>query len=70
MNEALEQEPYYSTSVNKNIGKFHQSIAFTIMDMKKGYWMIVLHPDFRALTCMALDIGRFQWIRLPIGTVM
>ena len=40
------------------------------MDMKKGYWMVVLHPDSRSLMCMALDIGRFQWTRLPIGTVV
>ena len=26
--------------------------------------MVVLHPDSRALACMALDIGRFQWTRL------
>ena len=38
--------------------------------MKKGYWLVVLQPDSRALTCMALDIGRFQWTRLPMGTVV
>ena len=38
--------------------------------MKKGYWMGVFHPDSRALMHMALDIGRFQWIRLPMGTVI
>ena len=38
--------------------------------MKKGYWMVVLHPDSRAVMCMALDIGRFQWTRLPMGTVI
>ena len=32
--------------------------------------MAVLHPDSRALMCMALDIGRFQWTRLPMGTVV
>ena len=29
--------------------------VFTIVDFKKGYWMVVLHPDSRKLTCMALD---------------
>ena len=32
--------------------------------------MVVIHPDSRPLTCMALDIGRFQWTRLPIGFVV
>ena len=44
--------------------------VFTILDFKKGYWMVVLHPDSRKLTCMALPFGRFQWTRLPMGTLV
>ena len=32
--------------------------------------MVVLHPDSRKLTCMALPFGRFQWTQLPKGTVV
>ena len=32
--------------------------------------MVLLHPDSRKLTCMALPFGRFQWTRLPMGTVV
>ena len=44
--------------------------VFTILDFKKGYWLVVLHPDSRKLTCMALLFGRFQFTRLPMGTVV
>ena len=44
--------------------------VFTIIDFKKGYWMVVLHPESRKLTCLALPFGRFQWTRLPMGTVV
>ena len=44
--------------------------VFTIVDFKKGYWMVVLHPDSRKLTCMVLPFGRFQWTRLPMGTMV
>ena len=44
--------------------------VFTIVDFKKGYWMVVLHPDSRRPTCMALPFGRFQWTRLHMGTVV
>ena len=44
--------------------------VFTIVDFKKGYWMVVLHPDSRKLTCMTLPFGRFQWTCLPMGTVV
>ena len=40
--------------------------VFIIVDMDKGYWQVVLHPDSRKYTCMAFDIGRFQFKRLPI----
>ena len=57
LNEAFECEPYYSRSVDVLIGKFHGCIVFSIVDMKKGYWMAILHPDSRPLTCMSIDIG-------------
>ena len=68
LNEALECEPYYSRSVDELIGKFHGCTVFSIVDMMKGYWMVILHPDSRLLTCMLIDIGRFQWTQLPMGT--
>ena len=43
---------------------------FTIADFNKGYWMVELHPDSRKLTIMALDIGCFQWTRLPMGSII
>ena len=38
--------------------------------MKKGYWMVRLHPDSGPLTCMLIHIGRFQWTQLPMGTIV
>ena len=44
--------------------------VFTIVDFKKGYWIVVLHPESRKLTCMVLPFCRFQWTGLPMGTVV
>ena len=44
--------------------------VFTIVEFKKGYWKVVLHPNSRKLTCMVLPFGRFQWIWLPMGKVV
>ena len=43
---------------------------FTIADFNKGYWMVELDPESRKYTMMALDIGRFQWTRLPMGSIV
>ena len=70
LNEALEREPYHTCSVDEITAKRQGMTVFTIVDFKKGYWMVVLHPDSRKLTCMALPFGRFQWTQLPMGTVV
>ena len=61
LNEALGREPYHTCSADETTAK---------LQGKKAYWMVVLHSDFRKLTCMALPFGRFQWTRLPMGTVV
>ena len=61
LNEALERQPYHTRSVDEITAKLQGMTVYTIVDFKKGYWMVVLHPDSRKLTCMALPFGRFQW---------
>ena len=70
LNEALEREPYYTCSIEEIMGKFHGMTKFTITDFNKGYWMVELDPESRKYTTMALDIGRFQWMRLPMGSIV
>ena len=53
LNEALEREPYYSRTIDELISMFAGAKVFTIVDMDKGYWQVVLHPESRKLTCMA-----------------
>ena len=65
LNEALEREPYHTRSVDEITAKLQGMTVFTIVDFRKGHWMVVLHPDSRKLTCMALPFGRFQWTHLP-----
>ena len=70
LNEALEREPYYTHSIEEIMGKFHGMTRFTIADFNKGYWMVELDPELRKYTMMALDIGRFQWTQLPMGSIV
>ena len=61
LNEALEREPHHTQSVDEITAKLQGMTVFTIVDFKKDYWMVVLHPDSRKLICMVLSFGRFQW---------
>ena len=58
LNEALERELYHTRSVDEITTELQ---GMTNVDFKKGYWMVILHPDSRKLTCMALPFDRFQW---------
>ena len=46
LNEALEREPYHTRSVDEITAKLQGMTVFTIVDFKKGYWMVVTHPKF------------------------
>ena len=70
LNEALKREPYYTRSIEEIMAKFHGMTRFTIADFNKGYWMDELDPESRKYTMIALDIGRFQWTRLPMGSIV
>ena len=61
LNEALEREPYHTHSVDEITAKLQGMTVFTTVDF---------HPESRKLTCMVLPFGRFQWTRLPMGTVV
>ena len=70
LNAALEREPYYTRSIEEIMTRFHGMTRFTIVDFNKGYWMVELDPESRKYTMMALDIGRYQWTRLPMGSII
>ena len=70
LNEALEREPYHTRSIEEILGKFHGMTRFTIANFNKGFWIVKLHPDSRKLMTRVLNIGRFQWTRLRMGSIM
>ena len=57
LNEVLEREPYYTCSVDEITAKSEGMTVFTIVYLKKGYWMVILHPDSRKLTCMGYPLA-------------
>ena len=70
LNEALERGTLLHTFHWRNNGKVPWMTRFTVADFNKGYWMVELDPESRKYTMMALDIGRFQWTWLPMGSIV
>ena len=70
LNEALEREPYYTQSIEEIMARFHGMTDLQLRTSTKdtGWWE--LDPESQKYTTMALDIGRFQWTRLPMGSIV
>ena len=64
-----KEKPYYSRSIDELIEQLNGATFFTIVDMDKGYWQVVsTSRNPGKYTCMAFDIGRYQFKRLPMGS--
>ena len=67
LNEALEREPYHTRSVDEIIAKLQGMTVFTIVDFKKGYWMVIQIPGnspalhYHLADSNGLD---YQWVQL------
>ena len=68
--ETLVRQPYYTQSVDELTTKFHSIQYFSMVDMKKVFWQVELHPDSQMYASMALPSGRYVWTRLPMGLVV
>ena len=45
LNKATTQEPYYYWTIEDIIPELHEAKYFTIIDMKCGYWQLVLDKE-------------------------
>ena len=66
-NEALERKPYHTHSLDEITAKFKGMTVFTIVDFKKGYWMVVLHPDSRKLTLCGTTFWQIPMDKISHG---
>ena len=41
--------------------------TFTVIDVKSGYWHVVLDNESSHLTTFGTPKGRYRWVRLPFG---
>ena len=68
LNETLEREsPITHALLMRSLQNLKGMTVFTIVDFKKGYWMVVLHSDARKLTCMALPFWQIPMDKIADG---
>jgi hypothetical protein len=67
LNNALERNPYYSKTVDEVQVELGDAGAkyFTLVDVKSGYWIILLDDDSSLLTTFNTPWGKYRFLRLP-----
>lgn len=61
----LDAEPI--PDVEQLFAQLADATYFTKIDLSKGYWQILVHPDDRHKTAFQTPLGLFQWVRMPFG---
>ena len=67
LNEQTEHDSYSLPLINTILQKQQKKRIFTVLDLKRGYHQMPLHPDSRPCTAMLTPLGPMQWKVVPMG---
>jgi len=67
LNRAVQREHYPLPVIEDVAVRFHKARLFTVLDVRQGFWHIVLGQESSYLTTFNTPFGRYRWKRLPFG---
>ena len=67
LNRALRRNHYPMPVLEDLLPQLSNAKAFTLCDVKNGFWNIKLDEDSSYLTTFETEWGKYRWLRLPQG---
>ena len=67
LNAQTEHDSYSLPLIDTILQKQKKKRIFTVLDLKKGYHQMSLHPDSRPCIAMSTPLGPMQWKVVPMG---
>jgi len=67
LNKALLREYYPMKTIEEIVTRTDGSKFFTVLDANMGYFQIELDEDSQNITVFNTPIGRYKYLRLPMG---
>jgi Reverse transcriptase (RNA-dependent DNA polymerase) len=70
LNNESYTDMYSMKDVSECIGEIGRSgsTIFTTIDLRAGFWQMILHPRARPYTAFTVpSMGQFQWVTSPMG---
>ena len=67
LNRALRRENYPLPTIEDVATRLHGAKVFSILDVRNGFWHVVLDEEPSHLTTFNTPFGRYRWKRMPFG---
>ena len=67
LNNAILREHYPLLTIEDIATRLHGAKVFTILDVSKGFWHVLLDKPSSFLTTFHQPFGQYRWKRMPFG---
>ena len=67
LNRAIQRHHYPLPTIEDIATRLHGTKVFTVVDVKNGFWHVVLDEQSSYLTTFHTPFGRYRWKRMPFG---
>lgn len=67
LNQAIKREPFLIPTADEIASKLSNKKYFTVLDMKDGYFQVMLDKQSSNLCAFATPFGRYKFCRMPFG---
>jgi len=67
LNERVIKQKYPFPLIEDCLSHLGNKSVFTLLDLKNGFHLIKIHPDYKKYFAFATPDGQFEFTRLPFG---
>ena len=67
INDITIDDKFPLPNINDTIDRLRGAKYFTKLDIRWGYWHVMMHPDDIEKTAFVTADGHFEWLRMPFG---
>ena len=67
LNKAIQHEHYPLPTIEDVATRLYGAKLFTILDVRNGFWHVVLDESSSFLTTFHTPFGRYRWTCMPFG---
>ena len=67
LNDVTKKDSCPLPRIDDTLDTLSESNLFSTIDLKSGYWQVVIHPDDREKTAFSIGSGLWQFSVMPFG---